>query len=343
MVQLQAEFATTKQQLAVVAQQHDALQQAHLVLRAESDTLFRTRQEEIRASEQKLEKLLFSQKFDLLDLKNMQPDKFRGRRVEAFKPWARKLKAYCNAKRGGFRKALEWAEKQSTKIVDLTHCPWAEAQLADAKLHDFLLMTLEEDAQVLVETPELECRGFEAWRLLCLRYDPQGGQYELDAMMALMNLTAVKDITALPGAISRFERDMKLYESRSGRAFPEEFKVPTFLKLLPKTHERELKLKFAMGLTNYNELTAQIMGYSQQLRFEGAYARGDNDSAAMDVSSLEDWRDWMRVASPEDVAAFYEGVQAGMNGEVPPPPSHHDQPLDEISRKGKSKGKGKKG
>ena len=65
-------------------------------------------------------------------------------------------------------------------------------------------------------------------------------------MMALMNLTAVKDISALPGAISRFERDLKLYEQRSGRPFPEEFKVPTFLKLLPRSHERELKLKFAM-------------------------------------------------------------------------------------------------
>ena len=246
MIQLQSEFASQRQQMQLMAQQHDALSNAHLVLRAESDALFQQRAQEIAASEKKLNSLLFNQKFDLLDAKALQPDKYKGRRAEAFKPWARKLKAYCNAKRGGFRKALEWAEKQQQEITDLSGCPWPDAQLADSKLHDFLLMTLEEDAQVLVETPELECRGFEAWRMLCLRYDPQGGQYELDAMMALMNLTAVKDIVALPGAISRFERDIKLYESRSGRAFPEEFKVPTFLKLLPASHAREFKLKFAM-------------------------------------------------------------------------------------------------
>ena len=68
-------------------------------------------------------------------------------------------------------------------------------------------------------------------------------------MMALMSLSAVKDITQLPGAIFRFERDVKLYERGAGRVSPQEFKIPTVLRLLPKTHELELKLKFAMGLT----------------------------------------------------------------------------------------------
>ena len=122
MIQLQSEFASQRQQMQLMAQQHGALQNAHLVLRAESDALFRQRQEEIAASEKKLNSLLFNQKFDLLDAKALQPDKYKGRRAEAFKPWARKLKAYCNAKRGGFRKALEGAEKQQQEITDLTSC-----------------------------------------------------------------------------------------------------------------------------------------------------------------------------------------------------------------------------
>ena len=168
-IQLQAELANTRTQMQTMAQQHDALQSAHMALRSETDALFRQKQMEIATSEQKLERLLFNQKFDLLDAKAMQPDNFKGRRTEAFKPWARKLRAYCNAKKGGFRKALEWAGKKTSEITDLTHCPWDQALHADAKLHDFLLMVLEEDAQVLVETPQLECRGFEAWRLLCKR------------------------------------------------------------------------------------------------------------------------------------------------------------------------------
>ena len=66
---------------------------------------------------------------------------------------------------------------------------------------------------------------------------------------------------------------------------------------MPKTHERELKLKFAMGLTDYRELMQQIMGYSQQIRLEGAYSRGDND---MDVGSLEAWESFLAQAYRKD-------------------------------------------
>ena len=54
------------------------------------------------------------------------------------------------------------------------------------------------------------------------------------------------------------------------------------------------------------------MGYFQQIRFEGGYSRGNND---MDVSSLEAWEAVLAQASPQEVAAFYEGIQAGANGE----------------------------
>ena len=49
---------------------------------------------------------------------------------------------------------------------------------------------------------------------------------------------------------------------------------------------------------DYGELTQQIMGYSQQIRFEGAYSRGGND---MDVSSLEAWESFLKQSSAEEV------------------------------------------
>ena len=115
MIQLQTDLAQTRSQMQMMAASHDNLQRAHEALKGQSDALFRQRAEEIKASEDKLSRLLFSQKFDLLDMQAMQPEMFKGRRNDAFKPWARKLKAYCNAKRQGFRKALEWAESQSAR------------------------------------------------------------------------------------------------------------------------------------------------------------------------------------------------------------------------------------
>ena len=58
--------------------------------------------------------------------------------TEAFKPWQKRMKAFCNSKRTGFRKALEWAEKQDTEIFDVSGSGWDHAEAADPKLHDFL-------------------------------------------------------------------------------------------------------------------------------------------------------------------------------------------------------------
>ena len=91
MIQLQNDLAQTRSQMTMMASSHDNLSRAHEVLKAQSDILFRQRADEIRASEDKLSRLMFNQKFDLLDMKAMQPEMFKGRRNDAFKPWARKI------------------------------------------------------------------------------------------------------------------------------------------------------------------------------------------------------------------------------------------------------------
>ena len=222
MQQLQGELNTTRDQLARMADSHDQLRAAHEALRLASEQAFQMKAAEIQASEDKLSKLVFNQKFDLLDMKTLQPDTFKGRAQEAFKPLARKVKAFCNAKRQGFRKALDWAEAQPHAIQDLGPMGWSHAEPANEKLHDFLLQLCGEGAQLLVDTPVLEGRGFEAWRILTARFSPSGGQYELDAMLALLERKPAKDTASLPDAITKFERDLELYERRTSKRFPDE-------------------------------------------------------------------------------------------------------------------------
>ena len=105
---LQLELQQTRAHLAQLATSHETLKTAHDALNSASHRLFGERALEITASEDKLRNLIFTQKFDLVDLKEITPDQFRGRKTDNFKPWAKKLKAYCNAKRSGFRGALEW-------------------------------------------------------------------------------------------------------------------------------------------------------------------------------------------------------------------------------------------
>ena len=106
-VQLQNELGTTRQQLLVMAQSRDALQAAHNLLKSETERMLKEREDEIKKSEAKLAQFLFTQKFDLVELKTLQPEVFKGRRAENFLPWAKKVKTFCNAKKQGFRRALE--------------------------------------------------------------------------------------------------------------------------------------------------------------------------------------------------------------------------------------------
>ena len=277
LAQLQAELKTTREQLALMASSHDqlrgahdALRTAHDALRTATDNELQRKAAEITASEDKLSRLLFNRKFELLDMKTLQPETFRGRAHEAFKPWARKVKAFCNAKRQGFRKALEWAEKQPHEITDLSVMGWTHAEAANEKLHDFLRQLCGEGAQLLVDTPSLEGRGFEAWRILTQRFSPAGGQYELDAMLALLQRKPATDAAGLPDAIAKLERDVELYERRTDRRFPDEWKVPALLQILPKAQADNLKLRYAEGLTDYRQIVQNLLTFSQTLRFDGA-------------------------------------------------------------------------
>ena len=219
----------------------------------------------------------------------MKPDRFSGQRNEAWKPWARKFKAYCNGKSQGFRSALEWSELQTTALTDFSSCPWAQALAADAKLHDFLCATLGGEAGLLAETPGLEGQGFEVWRRLSQKYAPTGGQFEIDSLISLLNPKPAKDLASLPGAIQKFEHDFLMYEKRSGEAFPEKYKVAALVQIMPKTQATELKWRFANGLSNYASMVEQIEQYSQHIRHETAYGRGEGDDRMVDALGHEDW------------------------------------------------------
>ena len=82
------------------------------------------------------------------------------------------------------------------------------------------------------------------------------------------------------------------------------------------------------------------------MRFENSYGKGDTDMQvdAFGYAKSDEWSDWIAIADPSEVSAFYEGVAAGLSSEIPDEPVHPDptdQPLDALYRKGKGKGKGK--
>ena len=108
------------------------------------------------------------------------PERSVGGEKESWRLWAKRVKAYCNARTPGFRKALEWAEAEAVPIdsASLSVFAWEHSEVANSKLFDMLIMKLSDDAFVLAENHS--GNGFEAWRSLSRRYDPVGEQFVFD-------------------------------------------------------------------------------------------------------------------------------------------------------------------
>ena len=135
LTELQSQLDRSQQQVLTLTSKVDQLTASHQHLYSESTRLFQKRFDEVQELERKLAQGLFRQQFDLLDLKAMRPDRFGGGRNEAWRPWSKKFKAYCNGRAAGFRAALDWAEKETSEITSLTASPWDKAEQADPKLH----------------------------------------------------------------------------------------------------------------------------------------------------------------------------------------------------------------
>ena len=85
---------------------------------------------------------------NLINLKSFEPTPFAGKETDDIKPWAKRIRNYCNAKQSGFRTALEWAELQKDDISteDMQRMDWEPAVRADVELYEFLQMVTTHEA-----------------------------------------------------------------------------------------------------------------------------------------------------------------------------------------------------
>ena len=114
-----------------------------------------------------------------------------------------KVKAFCNANLAGFRKLLNWIETQQTAIDPsmLSAIQWKHKDVAGGALYDFLAPNTQDDALRLVERQG--GNGPEAWRQLCLRYDPVGESFVFDQMASLIEVERCTKMTEIPDKITK--------------------------------------------------------------------------------------------------------------------------------------------
>ena len=289
-------------------------------------------------------------RIDLIDTKTMSPDKFSGGRSENFKAWAKKIKAYCNAKLAGYRAALEASEKVGASgTVDgsvMTSWSWPEAVEADARLYDMLLLVTAGEANGIVES--VPGRGFEGWRLLNVRYNSVGEMYSYDKMNAIMRQPMVKNIADLPGAIAKFEKDLKTFRERTDNEFPEMLKLPILIQMIPQSWKKEFEAQFRVpgAERTYESLVGQLLAIGNEERYLSG-KRGPDD---MDTDNLE--KNFPNGYSQEERQDMYEGVEPSDREYTSQEVEHWEKLQAEIAQrqeevnwlgqKGAGKGKGGK-
>ena len=89
-------------------------------------------------------------------------------------------------------------EKTEISVATLQGLDWADGVEGNPKLHDYLCSVLEKEPLGIVErTPG---NGMEAWRRLAKRFDPTGGQHDIDRYESLVyNIRKAKSLQDLPG------------------------------------------------------------------------------------------------------------------------------------------------
>ena len=130
-------------------------------------------------------------------------------------------------------------------------------------------------------------------------------------MARLMNPQKAARIADLPAAIFRFERDLQTYQTRTGRAFPIEWKAPTFLRILPESHREELVRRFQLGMRSCEDLVANVHGFSQEAWFSSKWPNDmDVDAAGYQKENeSQSWKavqDCVQTASWDELSTYWE-------------------------------------
>ena len=86
MIALQDEMRGTRATVDLLASGQEEIQKAVDLLKLTAAAETARQEAKIELLESRIQKLTFTQKFDLLDSKALTPDLFRGRRTDAFKP-----------------------------------------------------------------------------------------------------------------------------------------------------------------------------------------------------------------------------------------------------------------
>ena len=259
---------------------------------------------------------------------------------KAYRPWAKKVAAFCNSKVDGFRKALLWAEKMQAPITaqDLAATQWEHVDLANSKLFDLLSLITVGDALTKVETTPGESQGFEAWRRLARQYMPTSRLTRIDRLNNILHTEVCNNMREVLGKIESWEQQWAKYESENNTTLDIDLKLGALLKMLPVKEKAAIQLRYVEDESKltYEVLRRQVEHWLESLQ-QGPTPMDLStiDPAKMNESQLEEALDILRKGKGKDGRGREQERERGRGRDRSPSGQRERSP---SSRKGAVRG-----
>ena len=94
-----------------------------------------------------------------------------------------------------------------------------------------------------------------------------------------------KDIAELPAAIEKWTRDLSLYEKKTGKTLPKEWRVPILFQMVPERNYSEIKARWQLNATkDITTFAQELVIYATELKHE-SHGKG-RGVAPMDLDAL---------------------------------------------------------
>jgi len=198
-----------------------------------------------------------------------------------FPTWSFKLGHFLEGILKGMKEALEWAADEDSTILDTTPLvaifeAGTDVNDAGRQLYAVLAQLCDGEALDLVQNV-VNSDGWEAYRVLSRRFDPQGAGRRRNIMSQLLQPGSY-DPTALNSAIARWEERVRIYERRSGSKLPDDIKS-SILTEMTKGPLKEHLILNAAKLRNYDAVREEIQCYLEN--------RQNAEPIAMDVDAFQ--------------------------------------------------------
>ena len=138
------------------------------------------------------------------------------------------------------------------------------------------------EARKIVECVE-QTNGYEAWRLLGIRYEPQGGMRRMRDLTALTMLQSKRCKNASETMVVLLEIDrMRKKITEGGGSVDDDVLVTTLWSTMDGQTRTHVSSKIDMELTKYLELRQAVMNFTNLVT-----ATGRGGAVAMDIGSIE--------------------------------------------------------